>query len=206
VSQAAVTAAFADLAARYADGSRYYHNLTHLHEVLAVIDELAGAAPNPTAVRLAAWFHDAVYDSWAKDNEERSAELAAAVLGRIGLPRHLGTNVERLILLTKTHSADGADRDGQVLLDADLAILGADEGRYDDYARAIRREYAWVADTAYRDGRRRVLEGFLNRPRIYFSEALVRSQEGRARRNLRRELDWLRGGEGAIAVNFSGPP
>jgi predicted metal-dependent HD superfamily phosphohydrolase len=189
----AVTAALADLAARYSEPSRHYHNLTHLQEMLGVISSLAGADPAAPVVRLAAWFHDAVYDSRAKDNEERSADLAEAVLTRLGLPASLVANVERLVLLTKTHSAEADDREGQVLLDADLAILGAEEDRYDDYAHAIRREYAWVAEDAYREGRRRVLDGFLKRPRIYFAEALFRSHEGWARRNLRRELDLLTG-------------
>jgi predicted metal-dependent HD superfamily phosphohydrolase len=185
----AVTAALADLAARYSEPSRHYHNLTHLHEVLEVISSLTAA--DVPAVRLAAWFHDAVYDSRAKDNEERSADLAEAVLTSLGLPPGLVANVERLVLLTKTHSAEADDRDGQLLLDADLAILGTEEDRYDNYARAIRREYAWVAEDAYREGRRRVLEGFLKRPRIYFTDELFRSHEGRARHNLRRELGSL---------------
>jgi predicted metal-dependent HD superfamily phosphohydrolase len=189
VPEPAVTAAFADLVARYSEASRHYHNLTHLAEMLTIIDDLADEA---TAVRLAAWFHDAVYYSRAQDNEERSTALAGTVLGNFGLPHALIADVERLVLLTKTHLADGADRDAQLLLDADLAILGAQDDRYDDYARAIRREYAWVADDAYRDGRGRVLKGFLKRPRIYFTDALFRSHEARARRNLRRELDLLR--------------
>jgi len=186
----AVTSALADLISRYSEPSRHYHNLTHVSEVLGVISSLVGT---DAAVRLAAWFHDAVYDSRAKDNEERSADLAEAVLTRLGLPAGLVANVERLVLLTKTHSAEADDGEGQVLLDADLAILGAEEDRYDDYAAAIRREYAWVAEDAYREGRRRVLEGFLKRPRIYFTDALFRSHEGQARRNLRRELDLLVG-------------
>jgi predicted metal-dependent HD superfamily phosphohydrolase len=189
----AVTAALTDLAARYSEPSRHYHNLTHLREVLEVISNLGSADPDAPVVRLAAWFHDAVYDSRAKDNEERSADLAEAVLTRLGLPPGLVANVERLVLLTKTHSAEPDDREGQLLLDADLAILGAEESRYDDYARAIRREYAWVAEDAYRGGRRRVLEAFLKRPRLYFADALFRSHEERARRNLRRELNWLTG-------------
>jgi predicted metal-dependent HD superfamily phosphohydrolase len=187
----AAAAAFADLAGRYSEAPRHYHNLTHLAEVLAVIDGLAPLVGDATAVRFAAWFHDAVYDSRAGDNEERSAGLAGAVLGGFGLPPALVAEVERLVLLTKTHLADEGDRDGQLLLDADLAILGAEDDRYDDYARAIQREYAWVAEGVYRDGRARVLEGFLKRPRLYFTDALFRSHEGRARRNLRRELDLL---------------
>jgi predicted metal-dependent HD superfamily phosphohydrolase len=183
--------ALADLSARYGEASRSYHNLTHLSEVLTTVDGLAAGLRDATAVRLAAWFHDAVYDSRANDNEDRSATLAEVVLGNFGLPQPLVTNVARLVRLTKTHVTDPGDSDGHALLDADLAILGAAEGRYDEYACAIRREYAWVTDEAYREGRGRVLAGFLNRPRLYLTDALSRSHEQQARRNMQRELTLL---------------
>ena len=191
IPQPSITAALDDLAGRYSEPSRHYHNLTHLQEVLAVISGLVGAEADAPAVRLAAWFHDAVYDSRASDNEERSADLAEAVLIPLGLPSDLVANVRRLVMLTKTHRAAADDREGHILLDADLAILGVEEGRYDDYACAIRHEYAWIAEDTYCEGRRRVLEGFLKRPRIYLTDAIFRSHEERARRNLRRELDLL---------------
>jgi predicted metal-dependent HD superfamily phosphohydrolase len=192
VAEDAAATAFTDLVNRYGEAGRHYHNLRHLAEVLAVVDGLADESGDASAVRLAAWFHDAVYDSRAKDNEERSADLAETVLGGFGLPGALVANVRRLVLLTKTHAADPGDGDGHVLLDADLAILGADEGRYGEYAGAIRREYSWVDEAAYREGRGRVLEGFLRRPRLYFTDALYGSHESRARTNLRRELAALR--------------
>ncbi len=96
-----------------------------------------------------------------------------------------------MILLTKAHHAEPDDRDGQVLLDADLAILGAEESRYDEYAAAIRREYAWVPDEAYRTGRRGVLETFLKKPRIYFTDTLFFLREERARKNLAKEIERL---------------
>jgi predicted metal-dependent HD superfamily phosphohydrolase len=188
VAEGAAAAAFSDLVHRYGEAGRHYHNLRHLAEVLAMVDGL-GCEP---AVRLAAWFHDAIYDSRSKDNEERSAELAETVLGGFRLPAPLIADVRRLILLTKTHSSDADDSDGHVLLDADLAILGADERRYDEYAASIRREYAWVGEEAYREGRGRVLDGFLRRPRLYFTDALFGSHELRARDNLSLELAALR--------------
>ncbi len=191
VAGEAADAAFADLARRHAEPGRFYHDLTHLREVLAVVEELAVVAADLNAVRLAAWFHDAVYDSRAKDNEERSADLARATTSGLGVPREIVANVVRLIVLTKTHAAPDADADASVLLDADLAILGAPEPRYDEYARAIRDEYAWVPEEAYREGRRRVLLGFLRRERIYRTERTFREREARARSNLRREAASL---------------
>jgi predicted metal-dependent HD superfamily phosphohydrolase len=188
----AIAVTFAHLANRYSGPSRAYHNLRHLHEVLTIIDQLATVAQDLSAIRFAAWFHDAVYDSWANDNEERNAELAESVLRRFSLAPDLIANVQRLILLTKRHDAAADDGDGHVLLDADLAILGADARRYDDYSWAIRREYAWVAEDAYRSGRSAVLEGFLKRPNIYRTAVLSQSHECPARHNIQRELDLLR--------------
>jgi predicted metal-dependent HD superfamily phosphohydrolase len=185
---------FSGLAARYSEPGRHYHNLVHIGEMLGIVEELAGRAPEGTAVRLAVWFHDAVYDSRAKDNEERSAELATSTLLVLGAPATTTATVARLILLTKTHHANADDRDGLILLDADLAILGAEAPRYDEYAAAIRREYAWVADEAYRTGRRGVLGTFLKRPRIYFTDTLFGQREERARKNIGNEMDRLASG------------
>ena len=141
-----------------------------------------------------AWFHDAVCDPHVADNEERSAALAHTLLGPLGIAEGLLAEASRLILLTKTHNCSNDDRDGQMLLDADLAILGADGNDYDTYARAIRREYAWVPNEEYRKGRLRVLETFLSRERIYRTDELHRAaEEIQGRRNLRREIDALRG-------------
>jgi predicted metal-dependent HD superfamily phosphohydrolase len=184
--------AFADLAARYAAPQRHYHTLDHVRDVLDTATSLWGGAAPPPALLLAAWLHDAVYDTRAADNEERSAEYARALLRSLGLPAALLDETARLILLTKGHRAAAGDRAGQVLLDADLAILGADEAAYDRYAAAIRREYAWVPEESYRAGRARVLEEFLRRPRIYHTEEMYARAEAASRRNLTREVAALR--------------
>jgi predicted metal-dependent HD superfamily phosphohydrolase len=182
---------FADLAGRYESPGRYYHTLDHLHAMFQTLGGLGAEAVRGPALELAVWFHDAVYDSRAHDNEEQSAALSREVLRPLGLPGELLEEVARLILLTKTHEAGPGDAAGRLLLDADLAILGADETAYDAYARAIRREYAWVPEEAYRTGRRRVLEGFVRRPAIYLTPALAGALEARACRNLARELAAL---------------
>ncbi len=178
-------ATFADLTARYGEPGRHYHTLEH---IAAVLDTLDSFGESPPALLLAAWYHDAVYDSRAGDNEERSAELARRSLATLGVPADVIEETARLILLTKTHRTVEDDAAGRRLLDADLAVLGADPQTYDRYAAAIRREYAWVPEADYRAGRRRVLEGFLARPQIYH---LLKHAEAPARQNLRREADTL---------------
>jgi predicted metal-dependent HD superfamily phosphohydrolase len=186
---AATWAVYDELIRRYGEAGRHYHDRTHLSQVLALCQRLAQRCAEPAAVELAAWFHDAVYDPRAADNEEQSAALAAALLGQLKLPADLIERVQALVLATKTHQAQ--DVDAAVLLDADLAILGAEPAEYARYAGAIRQEYAWVADDAYRQGRRQVLKGFLQRPRIYRTDEMFQTHEAAARRNVTQEVAQL---------------
>ncbi len=189
--EADVDAAWQDLARRYAEPERAYHTLTHIGAMLAVVDEFAGAAKDPLVLRLAVWFHDAVYDTRRTDNEEESARYAAQTLQTAALPLPTLAAVERLILATKTHEAAPDDGDAALLLDADLAVLGAAPDDYDHYAQAICHEYAWVAEDRYREGRRKVLNSFLERPRLYHTPVLYERLEKAARANLTRESEGL---------------
>lgn len=186
---------FDALAAAYSAPDRHYHTLEHLAEMFGVADRLAPAAADPDAVRLAVWFHDAVYDPRAKDNEARSADLAADRLGRFGVPPATVGRVGRLVRATAhLASADPPpDRDAAVLLDADLAVLGASEDRYRRYAADIRKEYSFVPDGDYRVGRAAVLRLFLARPRIFRCDEMFGECEARARANLAAELAELSG-------------
>jgi predicted metal-dependent HD superfamily phosphohydrolase len=179
-----------ELLHRYGEAGRFYHNQHHLLQVLTVIHGLEDRASDPCAVLLAAWFHDAVYDSRAKENEARSAVLARRLLPAIGASLAMIERACDLILRTQAHQADGK-ADAEVLLDADLSILGSAAEEYDRYAAAIRQEYAWVADADYRLGRSKVLEGFLQRDRIYFTPEMHQLSEASARQNLRREIERL---------------
>jgi predicted metal-dependent HD superfamily phosphohydrolase len=176
---------FDDLCQHYATPGRFYHDLKHVEEVLKTVDALASLSPNPNVVRLAAWFHDAVYESRAPDNEERSAEYAKQMCKSLSISD--GDRVADLVMKTKTHDC-GTDADALVLIDADLAILGADEVVYREYANKIRQEYDWVPEQQFRIGRRQVLERFLNRANIF---QFLTDLEGPARRNLTAELAQL---------------
>ncbi len=189
---------FLELVRAYSSVGRFYHTLEHIQLVLKVIEEIRRQSPpqalgiiNFPAIQLAAWFHDVIYDSKFKDNEEKSAEYAAATLTRLGIPINTVKCVQNLILNTKTHQTPSTDIDSQVFLDADLAILGASELEYKTYAQGIRQEYAWVADELYRVGRRQVLQNFLQRKRIYFTPQLFVKLEARARLNLQAEIATL---------------
>jgi predicted metal-dependent HD superfamily phosphohydrolase len=189
----------ADLLRRYAEPHRRYHTTEHLAEVLDRVEELAGEADDAGAVRLAAWFHDAVYDPSRGDNEERSAVLATRMLADTDLPAATVAEVARLVRLTTTHDPAEGDRDGAVLCDADLAILAAPPERYAAYAAAVREEYAAVPDEAFRAGRAPILRSLLDLPALYRTAHGREHWEAAARHNARTELMLLGGASGGAA-------
>ena len=176
---------FDEVFTHYSEPSRFYHTLDHIKTVLEVVENLAPSARNPNVVKMAAWLHDVIYDSKASDNEESSAAFAERLCQELAIPE--GRHVAALILKTKTHDA-GDDLDAQVLLDADLSVLGTSELAYQNYAQQIRREFAWVPEPEYRSGRQKVLTKFLARPRIY---QLLRRLEEPARLNIASEIAQL---------------
>ena len=170
----------APILAKWGAPHRHYHGLAHLRHCLAVYDR------NPLRddrVELALWFHDAVYDAQARDNEARSAAWAAELAFAVGLQAAIIDAVNACILATR-HRHEPASTAEALTVDADLAILGETRVRFARYDAAIRAEYAWVAAEDYRIGRARVLRGFLERSRIFTTTWFHRRYERRARRNL----------------------
>lgn len=181
---------FADLSNFYSSPDRHYHTLDHIQHFLGVVDALSAKAKNLEAIEYAAWFHDLIYDSKAKDNEEKSADYAETTLSNLELPKEVIDKVTQLILKTKTHQiAEDDDIDTQIMLDADLAILGAERSRYRRYAQAIRLEYAWVSNQDYCYGRTQFLQSLLKRQKIYQMEEMFEKLETRARQNIQQEID-----------------
>lgn len=185
-------APYADnLLARWGEPQRRYHTVAHLTAVLDHIDVLEEYADDPALVRLAAWFHDAVYLPDRSENEERSARLAERALPEAGVGEEKSVEVGRLVRLTVTHAPTDDDRNGQVLCDADLAILASAPDTYAAYTAAVREEYAFVPDEAFRAGRAAVLRQLLDLPRLFRTPYGTREWEERARENIRRELAHL---------------
>jgi predicted metal-dependent HD superfamily phosphohydrolase len=144
---------------RYREPHRRYHNLDHLQHVLRMIDELADDH-DVFLVRLAAWFHDAIYDIPTREltNEDASARLSLRELSRAGLEQEDLTQVARLVRLTATHVPGSRDPEGELLCDADLAILAAPPAEYAAYVDAVRAEYAAVPEADFVAGRLAILE------------------------------------------------
>lgn len=187
-----VAAVGASLLGRWAQPHRAYHDLGHLDEVLARVEVLAAAAADADLVRLAAWFHDAVYDPTATDNEARSAQVASTVLRGLDVEPAAVTEVARLVRLTATHEAEPADHNAAVLCDADLGVLAAGGGRYPAYVEGVRREYAHLDDVTFAAGRAQVLARLLARPALFATTHGQQHWEQPARANVTAELARLR--------------
>ena len=183
----AARAVFDDLHTRYTAADRRYHDIHHINDCLQLFDNVRTLASQPNAIELAIWFHDAIYDSHKSDNEASSASLADSALMQLGVPRATRQSVCDLILATQ-HNAPPADPDAALLVDIDLSILGQPAPKFDAYEAGVRFEYAWVTDSAFRAGRSRVLQSFLDRPRIFTTDYFSAAFESSARQNLHRSL------------------
>ncbi|MFI0895796.1 hypothetical protein [Streptomyces sp. NPDC020983] len=180
-----------ELLERWDEPQRRYHTVDHLAQVLARVTELTGYAHDPDTVALAAWFHDAVYRPDRSENEERSADLARRALTEAGVGAERVAQVVRLVRLTVTHDPAPNDADGEVLCDADLAVLAGDPAAYAAYAAAVRAEYGFVPDADFRAGRADVLRRLLDLPHLFRTPYGREHWERTARRNLTTELELL---------------
>lgn len=181
---------FATLLAAYAEPQRAYHNVAHLQDCLAQFDAARDEAQHPDAVEMAIWFHDAVYDPRATDNEEQSAAWAIQALTAGSIEPTTVQHIAELVLSTQ-HKAVPTDQDAALLADVDLSILGRAPAIFDAYDRQIRNEYHWVPEHQYCTRRAQVLAGFLARPRLYQTKHFYAQYEKQARENLARAIDRL---------------
>lgn len=184
-----------ELARAYAAPERHYHNLAHIESMLGLMRRYEEVLSDPAAIEAAIWFHDAVYDTRRHDNEEKSAELAAGQLAGLLSPDRIAP-IAVMVRATARHKVpDGLDdaqqHDCALFLDMDLSILGSTPEAFSAYENAVRREYDWVPDALWREGRTKVLQGFLERPSIYASPQFQASHEAAARANLTRSLEDL---------------
>lgn len=179
------------LAHAYADPQRHYHTQQHIAECLTEFDQAKHLARQPITVEMALWFHDAVYNPAAGDNEEQSAMLAKQYLLQNKATSALVETVTKLILATKNHETD-ENVDAGLMVDVDLSILGREEKRFFEYEEQIRQEYIWVPKSVFASKRAEILERFLARPHLYKTSWFRNKFERQARENLTASINHLR--------------
>lgn len=181
-----------ELISRYGEEHRRYHDQSHVLAVLDALEDLGGGTVTAEA-RLAAWYHDAIYEGVPGEDEEASARLAESHLRDLGLADAKVERVARAVRATARHFDPDRDQDDEtaLVLDADLSPLAADAATYDANSRAIRAEYSHVPDDAFRTGRLAVIDALLARDRLFLTPAGRARYEDAARANLNRERDRL---------------
>ena len=184
-----------DIVTRYGEPQRAYHTLNHIEQLLVQLENINHILSEPHITALALYYHDVIYDPTRFDNELKSTEFATDALGPY-LSTEQCQHIHVLIMMTANHQIDMlVDRDkyndAAYLLDMDLSMLGAPWSAYEQYAKAIRQEYAHVADDNYRDGRTAVLQGLLAHPKLYLTDHYYNQLETQARNNIKRELTLL---------------
>jgi predicted metal-dependent HD superfamily phosphohydrolase len=189
---------FEELVQAYSSTGRFYHNLAHIANCLSIFDQTKSLSVHAEEVELAIWFHDAVYDTRRTDNEHWSTEWAARVIRQAGLGVVIVERVSAAILATR-HDIEVTNTDAQLMVDVDLAILGASQEVFWGYEENIRKEYAWVPQNLYARKRMQILRGFLRRPHIYYHQPYRELLEQTARANLRQAVTRLGSGKGAPA-------
>ena len=177
----------------WSEPQRRYHSLRHLQECLQTLESWGKDAAARHEIGTALWFHDAVYDPQRYDNEEKSAQWATKALKEIGVADDKVRRIGKLIHDTKhfshTEKARAARVDGlDLMLDIDLAILGSDRARFEEYERQVRLEYAHVPDEAFARGRADFIEALLGANPLYRTEIARTELEASAHVNLLRSL------------------
>ncbi len=161
---------YSDVLGRYSEPHRHYHAYQHLAECFEKVQDIISLAEHPAEVNVGLWFHDVIYDTQRHDNEERSADWART-----------------------RHAAEPVGIDAEVLVDADLSILGAQSARFQEYEAQVRSEYGWVPDAMFRPTRAKILKEFLGRPHLFCTARFRERYEAQARRNLEHSLVNLEG-------------
>ena len=171
----------------YTGRDRHYHNMEHLQSLYQELEACKAEVAGENAVMFSLFYHDIVYKSTSKSNEEKSAELASKRLQTLSLPAPLINQVYQYILATKGHEVSDS-HDCNLFTDADLSILGRPWDEYVNYLEQVRAEYSIYPNFLYRPGRKKVLHHFLDMPRIYKTDFFFSRYEIQARENLQKEL------------------
>lgn len=178
------------LIAAWAEPQRRYHDQSHLTWLLEEADRRAALIRDSAFVGYAIWFHDAIYQPGAPDNETRSADWVREVIADAALAER----VAQVIEMTKKHHEGDADGDAALFLDMDIAILGAPRDIYRAYAAGVRREFSAFADEAYATGRGHFLDQQLALPRLFRTDLYQGELAGAARANMGWEREEMRTG------------
>lgn len=174
----------------YTAKKRYYHDQSHLENLFKELSSVKEFVEDWDCIIFSIAYHDIVYNTLQKDNEEQSAARAEQRLAKITFLTARIRKCSQLILATKGHTVS-SDQDTNFFTDADLSILGAPWEVYEAYFKNIRKEYSYYPDMLYNPGRKKVLQHFLSMEKIFKTDKFFTKYEEQARKNLSAELNTL---------------
>jgi pantetheine-phosphate adenylyltransferase len=176
----------------YSGEDRHYHNLEHIAHCLQ--EMLWFLSNNNTTenenikhqICAAILGHDIIYGA----KQERTDEVlsAEALLKELGIT----FNTAYKLILATQHMKEKVEFTEleKLMRSIDLAILGQSWKVYSKYAENIRKEYSFVSDEDYLNGRIKVLEMFVAQDKI-FEHDNFSHYELAAKNNLNKELQNL---------------
>ena len=193
ITRTNINARYNELIAAYTGPDRHYHNLDHINDGLEKIDKVRHLAWNPDAIEMAWWWHDFVYNTKSKLNEDKSAEMADNVLREFKVSIELRAWIIALIYATKhIYLPEPEDYDLCLMIDIDLASLGAPPEIFDRNTANIRKEQAWLSIRDFRKGRVEFFRKMLkDRPSVYLTQCFRDKYEAQAQENLKRTMAVL---------------
>ncbi len=174
----------------YSKKNRYYHNLTHLSNLLEELGSVKDNIADFETILFTLFYHDIIYNSLKSDNEEKSTVLAAKRMQQIGVNQSMISKCVDQIKATKSHSVSD-NFDTNYFTDADLSVLGSSWNTYQTYYKNVRKEYSIYPTFLYKRGRKKVLKHFLNMDRLYKTKYFFDKLELNAKQNLTKELELL---------------
>ncbi len=178
------------IAKKHGNKKRYYHNLSHLEHLYKSLIKVKDQIQDWDMVLFALFYHDYIYNVLKQDNEEQSAFKAIEVLSALGIDKNRINVCNEIILATKGHNTSN-NSDVNYFTDADLAILGSEWENYEVYYKNVRKEYKYYPDFMYNKGRVKVLQHFIDMPRIFKTDHFYSKFETQAKENLQQEINLL---------------
>lgn len=190
--QSLINSLWNEIEKQYTLKIRHYHNLSHITAMFNHAETIKSNITDYDTFLLAIWYHDIIYKPTKNNNEEKSALLAKKRLKPLSFDEKTLKTIQNLIFSTKKHELILTENnDNSYLLDIDLSILGSNWNTYETYTKNIRKEYGMFPDFIYKKGRKKVLQHFLERKTLYFTEFYKNKFEQQARENLLKEIELL---------------
>ncbi|MEM9548565.1 MAG: hypothetical protein AAGA77_21445 [Bacteroidota bacterium] len=139
---------WSEIITNYTKSNRHYHNLEHLEDLINQLTQVKVKIDNWQVLLFTLFYHDIIYKSTKKDNEEKSARLASNRMRQINAKESDIQLCYNQIIATKSHDAS-RNSDTNYFTDADLSILGREQKEYKAYCQKIRKEYSIYPNFLY---------------------------------------------------------